>query len=193
MTLTIALLQYSNAMEKTEHQKLQKYRLFPSVRLFMILLNCFGVLVVAMGWSSMSFAMICMVNVTSTDQLLDQGLNSSSSLPAECRQRVIQAEVNTAGQGTFNWDKATQANILAAYSWGALVFLLPGGVLIDRYVLRAQHSLLHPFFLVTFYGNLPSLLKIFRVSLAALMTVIFPSTSLLHLACCTRISLPSSF
>lgn len=108
------------------------HRLYPSTRLCMFLLVLFGSTVLGGGFGAFNFAIVCMVNETAI------------SLPSECQKGPSNAtcglsdstsgsELGGGYNGEFAWDKATQAHLLAAHAFGAIILNVPSGLISDRF------------------------------------------------------------
>jgi len=87
------------------------YRFFPSVRIFMIFLAFCSLTAINCGFAAFNFAIVCMVKSSS-----ENGTDPKSE-----------------SGGEFEWDKSQQANLIAAYAWGAIWTSIPGGWLSDKY------------------------------------------------------------
>jgi len=79
-----------------------------------------------------NFALVCMVNETAISNI---DANSSSIIgAAQCGVIGNNSMESESGyDGEFVWDKTTQASLLAAFAFGAILPNIPAGLLADRY------------------------------------------------------------
>ncbi len=113
-TTTYSLLSACRYL-RTMAIEIPKYRLFPSVRLFICLLCTIGVAINLAHFSSINFAWVCMVNDTPL-----HADNSSTITPAHHGQLL-------------NWNKQVQRHIFAGFHMGGLITLFIGGPLVHRF------------------------------------------------------------
>lgn len=107
----------------------QGHRIFPSIRFLNFFLVFVGNVCSNVGFGTMNFALVCMVNSTA---------DSSSNEPNEptrtsCGSANTDSSKDTGYSGDIIWDRNAQANILAGYSWGLLFLTIPAGIVIDRF------------------------------------------------------------
>lgn len=123
-----------SANQKPNRNIPDKTSLFPSVRIFIAFLTFLGVVALTNSIYSFGFALVCMVNNTAVDNIPDMAGNSSIELYQN---------------GLFNWDKTVVSNLLAGLSWGAIVFQIPVGCLLDRFGARVLFGIMQAVAMVT--------------------------------------------
>ncbi|MFH4978126.1 hypothetical protein AB6A40_004835 [Gnathostoma spinigerum] len=100
--------------------------LLGSQRLGLAVVGFFGCALLYMLRTDLSFAIVCMVNSTATD---DDGKHSSACGVATGSNVTKPSEV----EGSLQWSKAVQGNALSSFFWGYLISQVPGGYLAGRY------------------------------------------------------------
>lgn len=107
-----------------------RHPLFPSVRLLNFFLLFLGSVFISTGQSTFNFTLVCMVNSSALEESSSDEENIT--IPTDCQGQNGSSPSAADYQGDIFWSRFQQANILAAYSWGMVIFTFPAGILIDK-------------------------------------------------------------
>lgn len=109
-----------------DNSAVKRYRLIPSTRFGMVLITFLGVLLFnGIGFANLNFTLVCMVNRTYLD--------AENASVSRCIQQNVSESDNNDVEGSFEWTKTNQGNLLAGYSWGTTIACPFTGYLVDRF------------------------------------------------------------
>lgn len=117
-----------------------KHRLFPSTRLFLVMLVGIGAGTMMVTRFNVSIAVVCMVDDEDSSSPAAQGTmtslgNSSVNGTSDVdlwESEELEIPGTKRGQGEFHWDKTFQGLLLSSYFYGYTAGLVPGGWIADK-------------------------------------------------------------
>ncbi|MFH4977358.1 hypothetical protein AB6A40_004067 [Gnathostoma spinigerum] len=87
--------------------------------------------------ADLGMAMVCMVNASaysSPETSLKPDLNQSSTRTSQCERMETEKAIASGYNGTLAWNPTMQATLFSATYYGAILTVVPGGILADRFM-----------------------------------------------------------